>query len=79
MRFLEVSEVSVEELEAYRLHYVENLEQIDAAKKMHTSQSTFQRILTSANKKIAEALGNGKAIKIIPPIGGETSRRDRGE
>ena len=65
LRFLEVSEISVEELEAYRLRYVEDLEQIEAAKKMRTSQSTFQRILTSANKKIAGALINGKAIKII--------------
>jgi len=32
---------------------------------MNTSQSTFQRILSSAYKKISDALINGKAIKII--------------
>jgi len=31
---------------------------------MKTSQSTYQRILYSAYKKIADALINGKAIKI---------------
>ena len=32
---------------------------------MKTSQSTYQRILYSAYKKIADALVNGKAIKIL--------------
>jgi len=41
------------------------LEQKEAADKMHTSQSTYQRILYSAYKKIADALINGKAIQII--------------
>lgn len=53
-----------DEFEAIRLKYVENLGQTDCAKKMHISQSTFQRILTSANQKIAEALVKGMAIRI---------------
>jgi len=53
-----------DELEAVRLKNLEGFEQIKCAKKMKISQSTFQRILTSANKKIAEALILGKAIKI---------------
>jgi len=65
MRFLEVVELTTEEMEAYRLRHINNLEQKQAAAKMHTSQSTYQRILYSAYKKIAEALINGKAIKII--------------
>jgi predicted DNA-binding protein (UPF0251 family) len=64
MRHLEVVELSLEEIEALRLKNVENLDQVKAAKKMDTSQSTFQRILTAANKKIARALILGKAIKI---------------
>jgi len=32
---------------------------------MNTSQSTFQRILSSAYKKISGALIDGKAIKIL--------------
>ncbi|MBU0624720.1 DUF134 domain-containing protein [Patescibacteria group bacterium] len=65
MRLLEVVNLSREELEAFRLKHVEDLDQISCAKKMQTSQSTFQRILSSAGKKIAEALVRGKAIKII--------------
>jgi len=61
---LEEVELGVDELEAIRLCDYENLEQTEAAKKMKISQSTLQRILTSARKKIAEALIKGKAIKI---------------
>lgn len=65
LRFLDVVELSTEEVEALRLKNIKNLEQIECAKKMKTSQSTFQRILASAYKKISEALIGGKAIKII--------------
>jgi len=65
LRFLEVVELTTEEAEALRLRNIKDLEQEEAAKKMNTSQSTFQRILSSAYKKITEALIEGKAIKII--------------
>lgn len=65
IRFLEIVKLTTEEIEAYRLRHIENLEQKKAAKRMKTSQSTYQRILYSAYKKIADALINGKAIKII--------------
>ena len=65
MRFLEVVELTTEEAEALRLKNIKDLEQEEAAKKMNTSQSTFQRILSSAYKKVTEALIEGKAIKII--------------
>jgi len=65
MRFLEVVELTTEEAEALRLRNIKDLDQEEAAKKMNTSQSTFQRILSSAYKKITEALIEGKAIKII--------------
>lgn len=64
MRFLATEELTVEEFEAVRLKHAENLDQTAAAKRMRTSQSTFQRILDSANKKIGRALAEGKAIKI---------------
>ena len=64
MRFLEVVELSLEEVEALRLRNIENLEQAQAAGKMNTSQSTYQRILTSAYEKMTDALINGKAIRI---------------
>ena len=65
MRDLEFVELTHEEIESYRLRHLNDLDQQAAAEKMNTSISTYQRILNSANKKIAEALINGKAIKII--------------
>ena len=65
MKFLEITELTTEEAEALRLKNIESLDQEEAAKKMKTSQSTFQRILNSAYKKISQALINRQAIKII--------------
>ena len=64
LSLLEEVDLDIDELEALRLCDFKNLEQIEAAKKMKVSQSTLQRILTSAHKKVAEALIEGKAIKI---------------
>ncbi|MCK5096232.1 MAG: DUF134 domain-containing protein [Candidatus Pacebacteria bacterium] len=64
MRFLENVELTTEELEALRLKNLKDLDQTQCAEMMKTSQSTFQRILSSAYKKITEALVIGKAIKI---------------
>lgn len=61
---LEVVELSAEEVEALRLKNVKGLSQEQAAEKMKTSQSTFQRILCSAQKKVSQAIIDGKAIKI---------------
>ena len=65
MRFLEVIELTTEEVEALRLKNIKDLKQVECAKRMKTSQSTFQRILSSAYEKVTEALIEGKAIKII--------------
>ena len=65
MRTLDIVELTLEEAEALRLKNTENLNQTECAKRMDTSQSTFQRILTSAYSKMSDALINGKAIKII--------------
>lgn len=65
MKDLEIIELTIEEIESYRLRHLGNLDQKKAAEKMHTSASTYQRILYSAYEKIADALINGKAIKII--------------
>ena len=54
----------VDEYEAIRLKDLENLEQEECAKKMNISQPTFHRLVLSARKKIADAIINGKAIKI---------------
>lgn len=64
MKDLEEVVLSHDETEALRLRYVEGLEQSDAAEQMEISQSTFHRILASANKKLAEGIIKGKAICI---------------
>jgi len=53
-----------DELEALKLHEIDGLEQIEAAKKMKISQSTFARVLETAHKKTAEAIIRGKAIRL---------------
>ena len=66
VRMIELEEVvlTVEEFESLRLKDVNDMDQVDAAKKMNVSQPTFNRILNSARKKIATAITEGKAIKI---------------
>lgn len=64
MHQLEEVVLTKEEMEAVKLKDFDGLDQIEAAKKMNTSQSTFQRILSSARKKISQVLVEGKALKI---------------
>lgn len=64
LRMLEENVLLPEELEALKLYIVDGLEQTQAAEKMKVSQPTFARIVQSANKKVADALINGKAIRI---------------
>ncbi|MFH1285399.1 MAG: DUF134 domain-containing protein [Candidatus Micrarchaeota archaeon] len=61
---LEEVELNVEEFEAVRLKDLEKLEQIEVARRMKISQPSLHRLLVSARNKIADALVNGKAIKI---------------
>ncbi len=66
IRLIELEEtvLTMPEFEAIRLIDLENLEQERAAQQMQVSQPTLSRILKQARKKIADALTNGKAIKI---------------
>jgi predicted DNA-binding protein (UPF0251 family) len=64
LRALEEVVLASDELEALKLHDVDGLEQLSAAKKMKISQPTFARIIDAAYKKIAQALIKGKAIRI---------------
>lgn len=64
MRNLKTSILTKDELEAVRLIDYEKIGQGKACKKMKISQPTLSRLLSSARKKIADALVNGKAIKI---------------
>src|SRR4030067_3253503 len=63
LRDLEEVRLSVEEAEALRLKDLEGLEQEQGAERMNISRPTFQRVLASARKKIADALLNGRAIR----------------
>jgi predicted DNA-binding protein (UPF0251 family) len=68
LRDLDEVVITLDELETLRLSNIEKLSQTDAANLMDIHQSTFQRTLTRAREKIADALINSKAIKIF---GGE--------
>jgi len=56
--------LAIEELEAIRLKDFEGLEQGECAQRMNISRTTFARVLNLARQKVADALLNGKAIKI---------------
>jgi predicted DNA-binding protein (UPF0251 family) len=53
-----------EELEALRLADLEGQYQAEAAAQMNVSRSTFQRLVTEARHKVAQALVNGAALHI---------------
>ena len=61
---LEETILNIDEIEAIRLKDLEGLDQEECAKKMNISQPTFHRLVTSARKKIADSLVNGKAVRI---------------
>jgi len=64
LSMLEEVVLAVDEFEAVRLADLEGLYQERAAEKMNVSRQTFGRIIESAHKKVAEALVQGKALKI---------------
>jgi len=57
-------ELAMDEFEAIRLADLIGLNQEKAAVSMHISQQTFSRILKRAHKAIADAIVQGKIIKI---------------
>lgn len=56
--------LSLDEVEAVRLADLEGLDQDTAAARMEVSRATFQRILYSARRTVADALVNGKALEL---------------
>lgn len=58
-------DITSEEIESLRLKNIKNLDQTQAAKKMGVSQSTFQRVLSSAYKKVSLALIEGRELRIL--------------
>jgi predicted DNA-binding protein (UPF0251 family)/predicted Fe-Mo cluster-binding NifX family protein len=82
IRMGELDEVILQhdELEAIRLKDQLGIPQEEAAKQMNVSQPTFHRLIVSAHEKMADAVVNGKALRIeggnvaidntqIPPCG----------
>jgi len=67
IRMIELEEtvLTLPEFEAIRLVDLNEVPQEEAGKHMQISQSTLSRILRSGRKKIADAIVNGKAIKIV--------------
>jgi predicted DNA-binding protein (UPF0251 family) len=61
---LECIDLSREELEVLWLIDDKGYDQTKAARHMDTSQSTIQRLLNTARKKVSDALVNGKSIAI---------------
>ena len=64
LSMLEEVVLTVDEFEAVRLADLQGLFQEQAAEKVNVSRQTFGRIIESAHKKVAEALVQGKALKI---------------
>ena len=79
LRLLDEVVLSVEEAEAVRLKELEGLAQAPGAERMNISRPTFQRVLASARRKMADALLNGKAVRIeggnFEVVAGGVSRR----
>lgn len=71
--------LTLDEFEAVRLADFEALYQEQAAAQMGISRPTFSRLVESARRKIAEALVQGKALRIEGgPIALVAPRRCRG-
>jgi len=64
VRELETAVLTVDEYEALRLADFEGMQQKSVADRMNISQPTLNRLLSSARKKVADAIVNGKAIQI---------------
>jgi len=56
-----------DELEALRLVDLEGLSQEEAGERMGVSRGTVWRLLQSARRKTAQALSEGRPIRIGPP------------
>jgi len=61
---LEETHLAIDELEALRLADLIGLSHEEAGQKMGVSRATFGRIVQQARYQVANALINGKAIKI---------------
>jgi len=73
---LEEVVLGLDEAEALRLADLESLYQEAAARSMGVSRQTFGRIVETARHKVADAILNGKALRIE---GGEVAIKEKGD
>lgn len=84
MGSLEMVTLALEEVEAIRLKDIEDLHQEECGERMGVSRATFHQVLGSAHAKVADAILNGKAIRVeggtcVFPGGRFRCRRDGSE
>jgi len=84
MSALNMVTLALEEVEAIRLKDLEDLQQEDCAERMGVSRATFHHVLGSGRAKLADAILNGKAIRVeggafVFPGGRFRCRRDGSE
>ncbi len=72
MRELDELVLGMDELEAMRLTDLNGLYHAEAAERMGVSRQTIGNILSSAHRKLADALLNGKALRIGAPAASGT-------
>lgn len=64
VRLIEEIILLSDEVEALKLYELDHMNQRDACLEMQVSQPTFARILDRAQRKLAESVVYGKAIRI---------------
>ena len=69
LRDLERLELGRDELEALVLCDRDRLTQEESGARMGVSRGTVQRLVSGARRKVADALGGGKAICVRPGAG----------
>ena len=69
------TDLELDELEALRLADSVGLSQADAGSAMGISQPTFNRVLSSARKKVADSLVFGRSIRIRLEAHNENERK----
>lgn len=64
VKYLEMTQLTLDEFEAFRLADYEGYSHEEAADEMQISRSTFTRLIERTRKKIAELIINGRFLSI---------------
>ena len=71
LRDLEEVALALDELEALRGVDLEGLHQVEVAARMGVSRQTVGNLLARAHRKVADALLNGKALRVSSRASGD--------